>query len=59
VKAEKGEIGRVTSSAWSPRLGAAVALAYVHRDSAEPGTSVRVACDGGEVVATVRAFPLS
>lgn len=59
VKAEKGEIGRVTSSAWSPRLGAAVALAYVHRDSAEPGTVVHVACDGGEVVATVRAFPLS
>ena len=59
VKAEKGEIGRVTSSAWSPRLGAAVALAYVHRDSAEPGTAVRVACDGGEIVATVRAFPLS
>lgn len=59
VKAEKGDVGRVTSSAWSPRLGAAVALAYVHRDSAEPGTTVRVACDGGEVVATVRAFPLS
>lgn len=59
VRAEKGEIGRVTSSAWSPRLGAAVALAYVHRDSAEPGTAVRVACDGGEVAASVRAFPLS
>lgn len=59
VKAEKGEIGRVTSSAWSPRLGAAVALAYVHRDSAEPGTAVRVACNGGEVAATVRAFPLA
>jgi folate-binding protein YgfZ len=59
VKAEKGEIGRVTSCAWSPRLGAAVALAYVHRDSAEPGTTLHVACGGGEVVATVRAFPLS
>jgi folate-binding protein YgfZ len=59
VKAGKGEIGRITSSAWSPRRGAAVALAYVHRDSAEPGTAVHVACDGGEVVATVRALPLS
>jgi tRNA-modifying protein YgfZ len=59
VKAEKGDIGRVTSAAWSPRLRAAVALAYVHRDSAEPGTAVRIPCGGVDVAATVRAFPLS
>lgn len=59
VRAEKGDIGRVTSAAWSPRLGQAVALAYVHRDFSAPGSVVRVACDGDEVAATVRAFPLS
>ena len=37
------------SSRWRLALdGATVALAYVHRDSAEPGTAARVACDGGE-----------
>ena len=35
------EIGFVTSAANSPRLGA-IALGYVHRDSAEPGTAVDV-----------------
>ncbi len=59
VKTVKGEIGRITSAAWSPRLGRAVALAYVHRDSSAPGSVVSVACDGGDVAATVRAFPLS
>lgn len=59
VKAERGDIGRVTSAAWSPRLGRAVALAYVHRDFAEPGTAVRVECGGIDVAATVGAFPLS
>lgn len=48
------EVGQVTSSAVSPRLGV-IALAYVRRGSQEPGTVVEVdAVDGrraGEVVA--------
>src|SRR5207302_10856103 len=34
------EVGRVTSSARSPRLGTAIALAYVRRGHQEPGTAV-------------------
>jgi folate-binding protein YgfZ len=39
------EIGFITSSAKSPRLGA-IALGYVHRDFVEPGTAVEI--DVGE-----------
>lgn len=59
VSGPRGEAGRVTSAAWSPRLNRAVALAYVHRDLAEPGTEVQVACAGELAAATVRAFPLA
>jgi tRNA-modifying protein YgfZ len=58
VKAERGEIGRVTSAAWSPRLLRTVALAYVHRDFVAPGTAVTVHCNGTDVPATVKAFPI-
>lgn len=59
VRSESAEIGRVTSAAFSPRLGHSVALAYVRRDFAAPGTAVAVTCDGADVAASVRAFPLS
>lgn len=59
VRSESAEIGRVTSAAFSPRLGHSVALAYVRRDFALPGTAVAVSCDGADVAASVRAFPLS
>jgi folate-binding protein YgfZ len=41
VVAGGAAVGQVTSSAFSPRLDRAVAFAYVPRDSAEPGTTVR------------------
>ncbi len=51
-------VGSVTSSAWSPGVGAVVALAYVHRD-VPPGDSVEVAGrDGARVAATVATLPL-
>jgi len=53
VSAADKEIGRVTSSAWSPALNQPVALAYVHRDFVEPGTSVHV----GGAIAEVSALP--
>lgn len=59
VRAAKGEVGRVTSAAWSPRLQQTVALAYVHRDFAEAGTVLTVDCDDDTVPATVSAFPMS
>ncbi len=59
VRVERGEIGRVTSAAWSPRVRGTVALAYVHRDFVEPGTVVTVDCRDGPASATVCAFPIS
>lgn len=59
IKTSRGEIGRVTSAAWSPRLQRPIALAYVHRDFVEPGTEVAVQCDGADVVATVSALPMA
>lgn len=59
IKTARGEIGRVTSGAWSPRLQRPIALAYVHRDFVEPGTAVAVHCDGADVGATVSALPMA
>ena len=59
VSAGGSDAGRVTSAAWSPRLSRPVALAYVRRDLAEPGTAVQVACGGESATAAVRAFPLA
>jgi len=53
VTAEGKDVGRVTTSALSPRLGP-IAMAYVHRSHFEPGSIVEVA---GRP-ATVAALPL-
>ncbi|HEV2983284.1 MAG TPA: glycine cleavage T C-terminal barrel domain-containing protein [Vicinamibacterales bacterium] len=53
VRAGDREIGRVTSATLSPTLAVPIALAYVHRDFAEPGTNVSV--DGA--VAQVTPLP--
>ena len=53
VRGADRDIGRVTSSAFSPALQRPIALAYVHRDFLAPGTSVTV--DG--VNAEVTALP--
>jgi folate-binding protein YgfZ len=50
------EVGQVTSSVRSPRVGAAVALAYLRRGSQEPGTGVEVEADGRRP-AEVAALP--
>jgi len=46
-------IGHVTSSAASPALKRPIALAYVHRDFLEPGTTVTI----GDQSATVTTLP--
>jgi folate-binding protein YgfZ len=53
------EVGYVTSAAWSPRLGAVVALGYVRREFVEPGTTLAVDCDGTPATATVSALPIA
>lgn len=52
-----GQIGTVTSGTFSPTLGAAIALAYVARDSAQPGTPLQLGPDGPQYDATVVELP--
>jgi len=49
VAAGGREVGRITSSAESPALGRPIALAYLHREAAVPGTAVLVAGRSGVV----------
>jgi tRNA-modifying protein YgfZ len=42
VRAGERQIGAVTSAAHSPALGRPIAMAYVHRDFAEPATAVEI-----------------
>lgn len=48
VSADGREVGRVTSAAFSPRAARAIALGYVHRDSAEPGRRVVLSWTRGD-----------
>ena len=41
------EVGAITSAVDSPRLKRPIALGYVHRDSAEPGTLLDIAAEEG------------
>lgn len=50
-------LGQITSAAWSPTLGHAIALGYVHRDFVEPGTRVEVATGDTAIAATVAPLP--
>lgn len=52
------DLGHVTSTAWSPAVQRPIAMGYVHRDFAEPGTLVSVAHDGVTRAATVRHLSL-
>jgi folate-binding protein YgfZ len=51
------ELGRVTSTAWSPTLQRPIALGYVHRDFVSPGTLVEVQTQQGTSPAEVSALP--
>ena len=42
VYAGNREVGRITSAVDSPKFGTRLALAYVHRDFAEPGTALTI-----------------
>lgn len=45
------QIGHVTSAAWSPRLAATLALAYLRRNHAKPGTSLSSSVGPASVIA--------
>jgi folate-binding protein YgfZ len=50
-------IGRITSAAWSPLFGHWIAMGYVQRESAEPGTHITLGQPGaGGVAAVVTAL---
>ena len=57
VAAGGKEVGRLTSVAFSPRVGATVALAFVRR-AVEPPAEVVVEWEGGSSPASVEALPL-
>jgi folate-binding protein YgfZ len=60
VLAGDTEIGQVTSATFSFGLKRPIALAFVRRQHAEPGTTVRVVGpDGADASATVSALPFS
>jgi len=57
IRAGDRDIGRITSAVFSPTLGYAIALGYVHRDFVEPGTSVTVLSADGPHDARVTRTP--
>ncbi|MGH7277544.1 MAG: YgfZ/GcvT domain-containing protein [Candidatus Rokuibacteriota bacterium] len=57
VLAGDAEVGRVTSATRSLGTGRPIALAFVRRQHAEPGTALRVRSADGETGATVSALP--
>jgi tRNA-modifying protein YgfZ len=58
IHAGDRDVGFVTSSATSPRLGA-IALGYVHRDFLEAGTRVHVDTETGRIEGTVSGLPFA
>ena len=59
VLLDDAAIGKVTSAAWSYGLSRPIALAFVRRQHAEPGTRVSVRFGGAAVAATVSALPFA
>jgi folate-binding protein YgfZ len=57
IAADSKEIGRITSSAFSPRLNKTVALGYVKYDYLAAGTQARVRVDDEERACVVTELP--
>ncbi|HKP36116.1 MAG TPA: glycine cleavage T C-terminal barrel domain-containing protein [Pyrinomonadaceae bacterium] len=55
--ADQKEIGRITSTTFSPRLNRVIALGYVKYDYLGSGTEVKLATDAGEIAAQVAELP--
>ncbi len=50
-------VGRVTSGGFGPTIGVPVALGYVERDLAEPGTAVELIVRGKPIPASIASLP--
>jgi folate-binding protein YgfZ len=59
ITAHGREVGAITSAVDSPRLKRPIALGYVHRDSAEPGTVLEIATAAASRQVTVVALPFT
>ena len=57
IRAGDKDVGRVTSAVFSPALGRAIALGYLHRDWLTPGATVQVLHDGVARPAVVTTLP--
>jgi folate-binding protein YgfZ len=57
ILATDKEVGNVTSSVYSPELGHAIALGYVHKDFWNPGTKLTVRNNDVSILATVTETP--
>jgi len=57
ISSEGKEIGRITSSTFSPRLDRPIALGYLKYDYLAAGTGVKVAAPESETSATVSELP--
>ena len=51
------QIGRITSGGFGPTVGAPVAMGYVERDKAVPGTELRALLRGKPQPVTVAKLP--
>jgi len=59
ILVDDAAIGKVTSATWSFGLARPIALAFVRRQHAEPGTRVSVRLAGTTMAATVSALPFA
>ena len=59
IWADAAAIGRITSATCSPALGRAIALGFVRRQHAAPGTPVQVRSGGRVLGATVSELPFA
>ena len=59
VVVDDAAIGKVTSATWSFGLARPIALAFVRRQHAKPGTRVSVRWAGATMAATVSALPFA
>jgi len=57
IHSEGKEIGRVTSSVFSPKIGRPIALGYVHRDYLETGTTVSIERNEERIAGIITALP--
>jgi folate-binding protein YgfZ len=51
------DVGRLTSSAWSPAVESGIALGYVHRDFTAPGTTLNVGTSQAQLMGEVTPLP--